>query len=70
MTCRESMNDEIGVYAAERRHDNKPVSTPLNSGDIFIAGSGSGHARLIPSSGFEASQSIEPLGETKNSEGQ
>ena len=29
------MNDEVGIYAAERRHQNKPVRTRSVLGDIF-----------------------------------
>ena len=32
---------EMGIHAAEQRHHDKPVSTPLDLGDIFSAKSGS-----------------------------
>ena len=34
--CGKSLNDEMGVYAAERRHHNKPVRMPSNLGDFFV----------------------------------
>ena len=45
-----------------------PGVVPAKAG-IQSAKPGLGPARLIPRSGFEAYQSIEPLGETKNPEG-
>ena len=34
--CGKSLNDEMGVYAAERRHHDKPVRTPSNLGNFFV----------------------------------
>ena len=34
--CGKSLNDDMGVYAAERRHHNKPVRMPSNLGNIFV----------------------------------
>ena len=39
--CRKSLNDEIGVYAAERRHHNKP---PLTRSQAPVPGSRPGQA--------------------------